>query len=85
LKETKNFLWFKEAVAPRLEDYKPEYRFYEQGEFGSFDQAIFNSPKKGGEIDFGGLGWLSIHLWDYEKNEQLLNVHFVKARRCESK
>ncbi|WP_166444622.1 hypothetical protein [Dyadobacter bucti] len=34
----------------------------------------FNSKKIGGNIDFWALGWLGIFVWDYETEEQLMNV-----------
>lgn len=72
--ETKDIEWFKQIIAPHLKDYEINYRFYEEGDFGPLTQVIFNSSKKGGGIDFWGLGWLGVDLFDYQKEEQLLNV-----------
>ena len=38
------------------------------------NQVEFNSKKVGGNIDFWGLGWLGVFVWDYEKEEQLINL-----------
>lgn len=70
----KDIEWFKKVIAPTLEGYEITYRFYEEGDFGSLNQIIFNSPKRGGGIDFWGLGWLGVDLFDYETEEKLLNV-----------
>ncbi len=70
----KDIAWFKEIIAPTLIDYEIEYRLYEEGDFGSLTQVIFNSDKKGGGIDFWGLGWLGIDLFDYETEVLLMNV-----------
>lgn len=32
----------------------------------------FNSDKMDGYLDFWGLGWLGIFVWDYELEKQLL-------------
>lgn len=72
----KNSDWFRKEVAPFLEGYTLEYRFFNEGDFGSLDQVIFESGKKGGNIDFWGLGWLGILVYDYEMEEVLLNVLF---------
>ena len=65
---------FKAELAPQLKSYKLEYRFFNEGDFGSLNQIEFNSKKIGGNIDFWGLGWLGIFVWDYEKEEQVLNL-----------
>ena len=38
------------------------------------NQIEFNSKRIGGNIDFWELGWLGIFVWDYEKEEQILNI-----------
>lgn len=72
--EIKDIGWFKKVVAPVLKDYEINYKFFEEGDFGSLNQVEFNSEKIGGNIDFWGLGWLGIFVWDYQKEEQLFNV-----------
>ena len=39
----KDLEWFKKEVAPLLVDYEIEYRYYNQGDFGSLNQIIFDS------------------------------------------
>ncbi len=70
----KDLEWFKKEVVPYLTDYEIQYRFYSEGDFGTLTQANFNSKRKGGGIDFWGLGWLGVDLYDYEKDEEVLNV-----------
>ena len=70
----KDVIWFKKEVAPILKNYELNYKFFEQGDFGSLNQVEFNSKRTGGNIDFWELGWLGIFVWDYQKKEQLLNV-----------
>lgn len=70
----KNISWFKEIIAPDLGKYEVKYKIFQNGDFGDLDQVEFNSEKIGGEIDFWSTGWLGIHLVDYIKGEELLNV-----------
>jgi hypothetical protein len=70
----KDIEWFKKVVVPTLDNYDFEYRFYDEGDFGPLSQVLFQSQEKGGSIDFWGLGWLGIHLVDYVKEEELINV-----------
>ena len=67
-------MWFKETIAPNLESYQIEYKFFEKGDFGSLDQIEFNSEGKGGNIDFWSSGWVGIHLVDYVKGDELINL-----------
>lgn len=71
---TKNILWFKTVIEPTLKDYEVEYRSYDDGDFGSLNQIEFNSKEKGGNIDFWGLGYVGVFLWDYQKDEEIMNV-----------
>jgi len=70
----KNILWFKTVIEPTLKGYEVEYRFYDDGDFGSLNQIEFNSKEKGGNIDFWGLGYVGIFLWDYQKEEEIMNI-----------
>jgi hypothetical protein len=65
---------FKEVVVPTLENYEIKYSNSKDGDFGSLDQIEFNSEKLGGNIDFWGLGWLGVFLWDYELDEEIMNI-----------
>ena len=42
--------------------------------FGDLDQIIMESKSLGGGIDFWSSGWLGIDLYDYEKEELLIDV-----------
>lgn len=74
MKKEKDFEWFKKEIAPLLKGYELDYKFFEEGDFGSLNQVEFNSKSKGGSIDFWELGWLGIFIWDYKKEEQQLNI-----------
>lgn len=70
----KDVKWFKSNVIPKIKGYELEYKFFDEGDFGSLNQIEFSSKKIGGNVDFWGLGWLGIFVWNYETEEQLLNV-----------
>ena len=80
----KNNIWFKEEVEPCMKNFEIKYKFFEKGDFGALNQVEFNSKEKGGEIDFWSTGWLGVHLVDYVKGEELLNV-FLEPYREEEK
>ncbi|PSL17648.1 hypothetical protein CLV60_1367 [Dyadobacter jiangsuensis] len=65
---------FKIEIEPTLRGYDIEYRFFENGDFGALNQVVINSTRKGGGIDFWEFGWLGVDLYDYERDEQLLNI-----------
>lgn len=71
---TKNISWFKSIIEPTLSGFEINYRSFDDGDFGSLNQVEFNSEEKGGNVDFWGLGWLGIFLWDYKKEEEIMNV-----------
>jgi len=66
--------WFKKVIGPDLKNYHVKYKYFEEGDFGSLNQVEFNTEKQGGEIDFWSSGWLGVHLVDYIKGEELINV-----------
>ena len=70
----KTLEWFKKEVSPDLLNYKITYRSYKNGDFGDLDQIIIESKILGGGIYFWSSGWLEIDLYDYEKEELLINV-----------
>ena len=74
MENTRDLNWFKTEIEPKLTQYEITHRFYAEGDFGSLNQVEFNSDKIGGNVDFWGLGWLGIFVWNYEKEEQLLNI-----------
>ncbi|TCN50532.1 hypothetical protein D0809_23605 [Flavobacterium circumlabens] len=74
MKEAKDLLWFKMDIEAVLKDYEVKHRFYDDGDFGSLTQIEFNSKEKGGNVDFWGLGWLGVFLWDYQKEEEIMNI-----------
>ncbi|WP_177730462.1 hypothetical protein [Flavobacterium inviolabile] len=80
----KDINWFKEEIEPYLEGYEIKYKFFEKGDFGSLNQVEFNAEKLGGEIDFWSTGWLGVHLVDYIKGKELLNV-FLEPHQEEEK
>jgi hypothetical protein len=70
----KNIEWFKKELSSNMVGFDLNYRFFEQGDFGFLNQIEFNSKKLGGNIDFWELGWIGIFVWNYEKEEQILNI-----------
>lgn len=67
--------WFKDEIHPIIEqNYKLTYSFFKNGDFGDLNRVEFEGNEKGGNIDFWSSGWLNIHLVDYEKGNELLNV-----------
>ena len=48
----KDLEWFKKEVAPLLVDYEIEYRYYNQGDFSSLNQIVFESLKNGDRQTF---------------------------------
>lgn len=79
----KDLEWFKKEIAPHLTDYEIQYRFYSEGDFGSLTHAHFSSKRSEGGIDFWGSGWLGVDLYDYEKDELVLNVLLDDSRKDE--
>lgn len=78
----KTLEWFRTEITPRLLDYKLEYRSYKNGDFGDLEQVIIKSEKKEGSIDFWSLGWLGLELYDYEKDEHLVNILLEPEEEC---
>ncbi|MHA6697866.1 hypothetical protein [Chryseobacterium sp. A321] len=74
MENVKDIDWFKREMASYFNEYELIYKFFEQGDFGSLNQIEFNSEKIGGNIDLWGLGSIGIFVWDYEKNEEILNI-----------
>jgi len=74
MEDAKNIEWFKNNVVSKMKEYELKYKFFEEGDFGSLNQIEFNSRRIGGNVDFWGLGWLGVFVWNYETEEQLLNV-----------
>lgn len=85
MKTNKDISWFKKTIEPNLKDYKIQYRSYEEGDFGSLNQVEFNSKERGGNVDFWGLGWLGIFLWDYQKEEEIMNILLEPSQEEEKK
>lgn len=79
----KDINWFKQHIEPRLSAYEVNYRFFEEGDFGSLSQVGFEGKEKGGQIDYWGLGWLGIFLWDYVNEVELINILLSPDERDE--
>lgn len=79
-----DILWFKNEFIPLLvEDYKIEYVSFKEGDFGTLERVEIEGKNKGGNIDFWSLGWLNIHLVDYEEGKELLNVLLEPNQKIE--
>lgn len=67
--------WFKNEFIPKFEKkYIIKYSSFKDGDFGNLERAEIEGNNKGGSIDFWSWGWVNIHLVDYEKGNELLNV-----------
>lgn len=69
----KDIDWFKETVAPSLQGFKIDYFFFENGDFGDLNRVEIEGNGKGGNIDFWEKDWIEIHLYDYNKDEELIH------------
>jgi len=70
---TRNLNWFKKEIAPQLDNFEIIYKQFDNGDFGDMEQVEFNSEIIGGNIDFWSKGWLGVYLWDFIKEEELIN------------
>lgn len=68
------FDWFRDNIVPALGKYKIEYSFFENGDFGDLNRIEFEGCGKGGNIDFWQKKWLEIHLYDYQKDQELIHA-----------
>jgi hypothetical protein len=83
MKDRKDIEWFRSNVAPKIKGYELRYKFFDEGDFGSLNQVEFNSKRIGGNIDFWGLGWLGVFVWNYETEKELLNILLEPSQRQE--
>lgn len=81
----KDSTWFKDGIEPKMRSFKIEYKYWEEGDFGSLNQIEFNSRRIGGNIDFWGSGFLGIFIWDYERDIEVMNVLLEKNEAKEQK
>lgn len=79
----KDLEWFKNIISPKLDGFELQYKFFENGDFGSLNQIEFNSNKMGGIVDFWSSGWLGIHLVDYINGIELMNFFLEPEREGE--
>ncbi len=79
----KDIEWFKNKVEPILNGFKLEYSFFENGDFGNLNRVEFEGNGKGGNVDFWEKDWLEIHLYDYNKDEELIHVLLEPSQKEE--
>jgi hypothetical protein len=80
-----NINWFKNKFSPFIEqNYNTEYLFFKDSDFGDIERVEFEGYDKGGTIDFWSTGYLSIHIVDYLKKEEIINV-FLEPNQMEEK
>lgn len=65
---------FKKELAPRFGGAELKYRYFESGDFGALWQIEFNVHRIGGNVDIWEKGWIGIFAWDFEKEEDLMNI-----------
>lgn len=61
-------------MLPTLSGCKAEYHSFKQGDFGDLERVELEGNKKGATVDFWSSGWLGVHLYDYAKDSELLNI-----------
>lgn len=83
LSKMKNIIWFKKEIEPHLSGFEIKYKFFENEDFGDLNQIEFNSKEMGGEVDFRSTGWLGLHLVDYIKVDELLNIFLESYQEME--
>lgn len=64
----------KEMIGKCLDVYEVEEKTFPEGDLGALTQIEFNNRYKGGNIDVWSSGWFGVFVWDYVKEEELLNV-----------
>lgn len=75
MRVNKDLNWFKDKIVPKIKrSFELKFRYFDSGDFGALSQVEFNSDKIGGGIDFWGLGWLGILIYDYENDVEICNV-----------
>lgn len=65
---------FLNEIEPKMDNFEIIHKNFKEGDFGALEQIEFNSDNIGGNIDFWSKGWLGIFLWDYKKEEEILNI-----------
>jgi hypothetical protein len=83
MESLKDIDWFKSKVIPHIKGYDIKYKFFTEGDFGSLNQIELDSKKIGGNIDLWGLGWLGVFLWNYETEEQIMNILIAPSQKQE--
>lgn len=69
-----DFDLFKNNYISNFKNYEISYRYFEEGDFGTLNQVVFESNKQGGEIDFWSSGRISIFIWNYVEEKEAFNV-----------
>lgn len=77
--------WFKKQIVSKLSGYEFEYKFFEEGDFGSLNQVEFNSEKIVVILTFGGwVGWAFMFGAMRRKNKCLI-FFWSRTRRRKKK
>ena len=79
----KNFDWAKKNFLPKLFGYDFNFRYFDDGDFGSLNQIEFDSAEYSGAIDFWGMNWLGIFVWDKIREEEKINLMFSPEQEKE--
>jgi hypothetical protein len=79
-----NINWFKENLEKKFSSYKLEYGYFKDGDFGDLYQVSFENTEKGGVIDFWSENYLGVYLYDYRKDDVVLNL-LLKPEKAEEK
>ena len=66
--------WLRDFASQHLTRFETDFRFFEEGDFGSLHQLEFNNDGSGGEIELWSSGWFRIHYVNYIQEVELINA-----------
>ncbi|GAB4162335.1 MAG: hypothetical protein Tsb0033_21150 [Winogradskyella sp.] len=69
-----NFESFKTEFKGIMSFYRVKHTFFENGEFGDLNRIEFEYLEKCGTIDFWELGWVEIHIINYDDEKEIFHI-----------
>jgi len=80
-----DILWFEDNILCKLVGYDINIRHFPKGDFGKLDQVSIESNRMGCEVEFWGSGRISIFIWDYLREKELLNELLITENDAQKK